>query len=317
MLHHAAIHWPDVTDIELWPLAVLHAVHILNRILRTDTGRSPLELFSRKMFPSSKFHDFHVWGCPVYVLDSTISSGNKIPRWQARSARSVYVGNSLKHGHAVPRVLSLDSGKITAQYHVVYDDEFQTVASTNSEQVNFDHDDWYQTFGLTPAQYVNEDTSDIAVAPDHVIESEGADQLEACRDVRDRQWETILPSHQRESPRSSLQRERDPLPTPSLFQPALRCRPYRKLRLHRLRFRGRRSRTSRVRPSTSLRHHRRLRLIPNLLFLNKRLLHRRYRIHLPSHAPPSVRVDPSTLPLGHAVRLPMKWSHAAVRGSAI
>ena len=30
MLHHAALHWPDVTDVELWPLAVLHAVYILN-----------------------------------------------------------------------------------------------------------------------------------------------------------------------------------------------------------------------------------------------------------------------------------------------
>jgi len=38
MLHHAAIHWPDVADAELWPLAVHHAVYILNRISREDSG---------------------------------------------------------------------------------------------------------------------------------------------------------------------------------------------------------------------------------------------------------------------------------------
>ena len=44
MMHHAALHWPDVADAELWPLAVQHAVYILNRLPRQDTGRSPLEL---------------------------------------------------------------------------------------------------------------------------------------------------------------------------------------------------------------------------------------------------------------------------------
>ena len=42
MLHHSAIHWPDVADVTLWPLAVLHAVYIWNRIPREDTGRSPI-----------------------------------------------------------------------------------------------------------------------------------------------------------------------------------------------------------------------------------------------------------------------------------
>ena len=75
MLHHVAIHWPDIADIELWPLAVLHAAHLLNRIPREDSGRSPLELFSRRTWAASKFQDFHVWGCPVYVLDSSLAGG--------------------------------------------------------------------------------------------------------------------------------------------------------------------------------------------------------------------------------------------------
>ena len=133
---------PEVADVTLWPLAVLHAVYLVNRIPREDTGRSPLELFSRKTWPTSKFQDLNVWGCPAYVLDSFIASGRQIPRWQPRSSRSQYVGSSAPHGHGVPLIMNLDTGKVTAQYHVVFDNWFQTIDSTGTPSVNFDHEDW-------------------------------------------------------------------------------------------------------------------------------------------------------------------------------
>ena len=74
------LHWPDVADVELWPLAVLHAAYVINRLPRQDSGQSPLEIFSKNTWPRSKFHDFHVWGCPVYILDSRLADGRKIPR---------------------------------------------------------------------------------------------------------------------------------------------------------------------------------------------------------------------------------------------
>ena len=86
MLHHSDLHWPDVADIELWLLAVLHAVHLLNRIPRTDTGQSSLELFSRKTFPYLQLQDFHIWGCPVYALDSTLADQKKVPAWRGTGA---------------------------------------------------------------------------------------------------------------------------------------------------------------------------------------------------------------------------------------
>ena len=137
MLHHAAIHWPDVSDVELWPLAVHHAVYTLNRIPREESGRSPLELFGCKTWPTSKFQDFHVWGSPAYVLDSTLAAGRSVPRWTPRSSRSVFVGNSIKQGHGVPLVLNLETGKITSQYHVVIDDWFKTVKATTQKQDQF------------------------------------------------------------------------------------------------------------------------------------------------------------------------------------
>ena len=94
MLHHQAIHWPSIANVNTWSLAIKYAVYILNRIPNPTTGRKPLELFSRQTWPAAKLHDFHVWGCPAYVLNSTLAGGGRsIPRWKPRSSRCVFVGN--------------------------------------------------------------------------------------------------------------------------------------------------------------------------------------------------------------------------------
>ena len=77
MLHHQAIHSPSVANVDTWSLAIKYAVYILNRIPHPTTGRSPLELFSRQTWPAAKLQDFHVWGCPAYVLNSTLASGGR------------------------------------------------------------------------------------------------------------------------------------------------------------------------------------------------------------------------------------------------
>lgn len=166
MLHHSALHWPDVADIALWPLAVVHAAYILNRVPRMDSGRSAWELLTQKTWPRSRFHDFHVFGSPCYVLNSTIADGKKIPKWQPRSQRSMYLGVGTSGSHSVPLVLNLDTGKITTQYHVVFDDWFQTVQSDVHSQIDFDHDDWYRTFGLTDSQYIPDEDAVDESSPD-------------------------------------------------------------------------------------------------------------------------------------------------------
>ena len=80
MMLHAAIHWPNVADAMLWLMAVSHAVYVWNHAPDPSTGLSPADLFTKTRWPHSRFHDLHVWGCPVYVLDKTISDGKKIPR---------------------------------------------------------------------------------------------------------------------------------------------------------------------------------------------------------------------------------------------
>ena len=80
MLLHAAVHWPEVSDPTLWALAVHHAVWIYNRIPNISTGLSPMDLWTRNIYPLCHLHSLHVWGSPVYVLHENLSDGKSIGR---------------------------------------------------------------------------------------------------------------------------------------------------------------------------------------------------------------------------------------------
>ena len=112
---HAAIHWPDTADPTLWPMAVDHAVYLYNHMPDPNTGVSPADLFTKTRWEQKKFQDLHVWGCPVYVLDKTISDGKKLPRWQCRSNRTMHMGLSPHHASTIPLVLNLETGAICSR----------------------------------------------------------------------------------------------------------------------------------------------------------------------------------------------------------
>jgi membrane-associated phospholipid phosphatase len=75
MMLHAAIRWPDMSDAQLWPLAVQYA----NRMLTMHNGLSPLDLLSRMKQTLDSLNDMHVFGCPVYVLDPLSRTARKFP----------------------------------------------------------------------------------------------------------------------------------------------------------------------------------------------------------------------------------------------
>jgi hypothetical protein len=101
----------------------------------------------------------HVWGCPVYVLDKMISDGKKLPRWTPRSTRTINLGFSNKHASSVPLVLNPQTGYITPQFHIVFDDWFATVPASADDLPNFNNDCWRRMFQDSTFQYVldNED----------------------------------------------------------------------------------------------------------------------------------------------------------------
>ena len=124
MMLHSTIHWPEIADTSLWPMAVDHAVYLYNHVPNELTGLAPINIFTRTRWTQSKFHDLHVWGCPVYVLDSTIANDKKLPCWKPCSCCSINMGHSPKHASTVPLVLNPAMGAITTAFHIIFDDWF-------------------------------------------------------------------------------------------------------------------------------------------------------------------------------------------------
>ena len=64
-------------------------------------GIAPADLFTGVQVKRHKLKNIHTWGCPVYVLDPKLQQGKKLPRWEPRSRRGIFVGFSPNHSRDV------------------------------------------------------------------------------------------------------------------------------------------------------------------------------------------------------------------------
>ena len=129
MMLHALLHWPDEVDMSLWPFAMDYAVYLYNRMPNKDTGVAPLELFCGSKLDAKILRSAHVWGCPAFVLDPKLQDGKKLPKWNVRSRRGQFLGFSAEHSSTIGLIRNVRTGNVSPQFHVVYDDEFTTVAT--------------------------------------------------------------------------------------------------------------------------------------------------------------------------------------------
>ena len=83
-----------------------------------------------------------MWGSPVYVLDPKLQDGKKLPKWTPRARRGMNVGFLPLHTSTVTRVLNLETGFISPQYHYVCDDNFSTVINTSVDPDRMDPTQW-------------------------------------------------------------------------------------------------------------------------------------------------------------------------------
>lgn len=126
---HTALNWGEhgSDDIQLWSFAVNHAAWLYNRIPQRLSGITPIEMVTRCKSDHRDLMRSHVWGCPVYVLDPTLQNGKKLPKWNRRARMGQFLGYSRQHSSTVALVRNLHTGYVSPQYHVVFDDKFETV----------------------------------------------------------------------------------------------------------------------------------------------------------------------------------------------
>ncbi len=129
MMLHCALRWDleGCADPSLWPQALLHAVWLYNRTPKIDTCVSPLELLTSRRDDHHDLLRTKVWGCPSFVLDPILQDGKKLPKFSRRTRVGQFMGFSENHSTLVGQIRNLKSGSITNQYHVVYDEKFESV----------------------------------------------------------------------------------------------------------------------------------------------------------------------------------------------
>jgi hypothetical protein len=70
--------------------------------------------------------------CPVYVLDRRTQEGTSPPKWTKRTTQKVYVGHLHHYSKSVPMVWDTKTKLVSPQFHVMFDDNFDTVQAPNS-----------------------------------------------------------------------------------------------------------------------------------------------------------------------------------------
>jgi len=125
MLLHAVHHWPQAVNGHLWPSALKHAVNIQNSLPRKIGHDNPLSWFAGTSIVPNLDH-FHPFGCPAYVLEALQSQG-VFPKWEERAQVGIYLCHSPCHASNVSLVLNTQTRLVSPQFHLVHDDNFDTV----------------------------------------------------------------------------------------------------------------------------------------------------------------------------------------------
>jgi hypothetical protein len=134
MLAHGQHLWPEVVTKTFWPFAYKAACRARNKFNLDDQGLSSEEKISG-ITVHQELKNEHPLFCPIYVLDKRLQSGlGGIPKWNPRSNAGVYLGHSPDHASNVALVLSLTTGLVSPQYHVIFDDTFSTVEFIRSKK---------------------------------------------------------------------------------------------------------------------------------------------------------------------------------------
>ncbi len=127
---HMAHHWPEHANICFWPQAIEYSIWVFNRLPNIkQSGLFPNKLWSSCWAPTKEFNRAHIFGCPVYVLDARLQDGHRISTWSPKARLGIFLGFSTLHSSQVPLVMNVATGKISLQYHVIFDNKFETVIS--------------------------------------------------------------------------------------------------------------------------------------------------------------------------------------------
>ena len=123
------IKWPSSIYLGYWPYTVYYAVNILNNT-PGPSGFLPKEIFTGIKEDRNLKH-FYTFESLVCILNPILASSKKLLTWKPCSKPSVFISKSRQHTTNVSLVHNLSTNFINLQFHIVHDNNFQTVTSAN------------------------------------------------------------------------------------------------------------------------------------------------------------------------------------------
>ena len=78
---------------------------------------------------TTRLSNFNNLGCPVYILDARLQNvcGGSSPKLDHQDPLGIYLNQSPYHSGIVELVMNTKSGLISPQFHLVFDEIFETV----------------------------------------------------------------------------------------------------------------------------------------------------------------------------------------------
>ena len=125
----------DTLSTDICPMSINYALCIYNRIPDMQYGFSTTEIWPRSMFEPvpETLINYHVWGCPTYVLELKLQSyGLNISKWDPRSQIGFNMDFNKMHSTQIVLVLNFLNGSISPHYHVAFDDILFIVVSSTA-----------------------------------------------------------------------------------------------------------------------------------------------------------------------------------------
>ena len=113
----------------------------MNNIHIDMHGQTPEMKFSHTIGLSTRLSHFHMFGCLVYIFDARLQSvgGGVPPKWDPRDRLGIYLGHPPSHTGSVALVMHPNTGLVSPQFHLVFDDNFETVPHLRAGTVT---DNW-------------------------------------------------------------------------------------------------------------------------------------------------------------------------------
>ena len=126
----------------LWAFETEHAGYLWNHLPNANWFITPMEIYTATNQDPSVLRNEKVWECPAYVLDPRLQDGNIILKWEPRKILGQYMGKSPKHASLVGLIRNLKTCFISPQFHVPYDNIFQTVMGRYEDSSTISHHIW-------------------------------------------------------------------------------------------------------------------------------------------------------------------------------